>query len=394
LVEIKPFKGLRFSENIDISKVVAPPYDIISDSVKKILLNESPYNIVRITLGRDETGYKNAAKLFQEWIGAGILTQDKNDSIYVYEQEFEHDGKILSCIGFIALLKLEEPGKNIFEHEKTLEEPKEDRLLLMKECKANLSPVYMFYRNYGKIKDVLERSATQKPLVDFIDHKNIRHRLWAITDMKDIQTIANEMAQKKVFIADGHHRYATSLHYKKENENAKYVMTLFAEINDSGVILPTHRLIRCEINKDKALRKIEEFFEIEKVEKRNILLKMKESNKMVFGAYFGEGNCYLLYPKNDFNLKIEPILKKLDVNILHEIIIKKIFGVGNNDILYTKNLIECFKMVDNNEADVALLLNPINIQDIEEIALNNQRTPPKTTYFYPKPLTGLVFYKF
>jgi len=422
MVDIAPFKGITYNKKkVDVNKVVAPPYDVISKEEQEQLYRKSEYNIVRLILGKeylDDTGennrYTRAADFFHRWTDVKILVRSDKPSMYVYEEDYTINGKNKKMRGFIALLKLEgyETGK-VKRHEKTLSKPKEDRLKLMKTCNANFDQIFLLYSDpEKKIDEILDRNAKRKPDYE-VKYNDVVHRLWTITRKDDIDEIVKTMKPKPLFIADGHHRYETALNYRNYmrekhpdfsgDELFNYMMVQFNNMDERLSILPTHRLIHSipNLNIDRVLEKLKEFFDVEKItlpekkgEKIVDMLK-KKKNKKVFALYHDK-KCYILTLKdisvmNMFGSGSE-ILRKLDVSILHTLIIEKILGITDVEkhLKYTRDEDEAVKLVNEGKYQLSLFLNATTLDELKAASEANENMPQKSTYFYPKQLTGLV----
>jgi len=422
MVDIAPFKGITYNKKkVDVNLVVAPPYDIISKEEQEQLYKKSEYNIVRLILGKeypDDTGennrYTRAADFFHKWIDDKILVRTDKPSMYVYGETYTIDGKNKKMRGLIALLKLEgyETGK-VKRHEKTLSKPKEDRLKLMKTCNANFDQIFLLYSDpEKKIDEILDRNSKGKPDYE-AKYDDVVHRLWTVTRRDDIDEIVKTMKPKPLFIADGHHRYETALNYRNYmrekhpgfsgDEPFNYMMVQFNNMDESLSILPTHRLIynTPEMNVDEVLKKLKEFFDVEKMilpekkgEKIVNILKEKK-NKKVFALYHDK-KCYILTLKdisvvNRFGSGSE-VLRKLDVSILHTIIIEKILGITDVEkhVKYTRDENEAVSLVDEGKYQLSLFLNATTLDELKSVSETNENMPQKSTYFYPKQITGLV----
>ncbi|MFH1904285.1 MAG: DUF1015 domain-containing protein [bacterium] len=421
---IKPFRGIRYNkEKIqNLEKVVSPPYDVISEQEKRDYLNSSPYNIIRLILPDPDGGndkYNSACNLLNQWLDSDIVKRDESLSIYIYQQIFNIDGVDITRTGFICLLKLEDfKTGTVLPHEKTLSAPKEDRLRLMNACKANLSQIFGLYQDTNHtISQIFKKHTSDSPIIDITDIKGEKHKLWAIADKNDIAAITSVLKNKKVFIADGHHRYETALNYKKKltetnsshtgNEPYNFIMTYLCEMNDSGlVVLPTHRLIKDlpEFNKFTFKQNLSAYFDVIQTNKKNLFEYMdKNIDKHVFGLYMGKGEFYAL----SLNKGLKPLVqenipdawKELDVAILHKIIIETILGITDESVKHQKNIKytadseEGIGQIDNGSYELLLFLNPTKLRQIKEISLKGEVMPQKSTYFYPKLLTGLIINK-
>ena len=444
MAKIIPFKGILYNkEKIrDMKDVVAPPYDVISPPEQEELYKRHENNVVRLILGKesdsdtpDNNRYTKAKDSFDSWQKNSILIKDAFPSIYVYSQEY-HLGETEGFekkrrLGFIALSKLENFGEGkIHPHENTLAKPKEDRLKLMQHCNANFSSIFGLFSDPSKrIDSVLKDYMRHSPLYDLVDDAGMRHTLWAIRDNKVIQIITGVMSDKQVFIADGHHRYETAINYRNEmreklpnftgEELYNYVMMYFTNTNSEGLsILPIHRLVSnlSNFDKKKIIKKAGEFFNIEKLSlnesdektvKQKLFSDMKERGKKehIFGMYLGNDEYLLLTLKDEDVLdrlitnSRHPSWKKLDVTILHTLLIEKVLGVSEKNLAEQKNITytisgdEAIKDVKAGKYQIALFLNPTKIEEVKDVATAGEKMPQKSTFFYPKLITGLVMNK-
>lgn len=409
MAKINPFKGLLYNrEKVEISKVVAPPYDVVSEAERDYLYSLSEHNVIRLILNKSRFPYLEAGKIFNSWIRNGILLQDSEDSIYLYTQKFSYRGKKYTRYGFISLLKLEELGNKILPHERTNAGPKQDRLRLLFEVKANLSPIFvLFSDSSNSLPNLLNRFERFPPIFKF-HFQEMLHTFWRISEKEIIQELKNLISRKSILIADGHHRYEVALAYQKAMQEAlsskvegempyDYVMSYFAPKEQEGLlVLPTHRLVNLSCSEEEFCRQLNSFFEVYRFDSRNELFgRLDESNKFCLGTYF-DGKYYLLNLKPEVRSKIcnqpDPIAR-LNISLLHNLILEEIFHY-RGEISYTQDEMEAIKLVDQKKYKVAFLLNPMPVKVIIELARRNLLMPQKSTYFYPKILTGLVFYKF
>lgn len=422
---IRPFKAVIYNNKKikDISKVVAPPYDIIPAAMQDELYKAHKNNVVRLILGRIKEGdtetdnrYTRAALDFESWLEEGVLVEDGAPAIYIYTQTYEYDGKKVDRIGFISLMELDLEDKKVLPHEKTLKAPKEDRLRLMRAVKSNLSPIFMLFQDdKHTVNGILKAfSGKKKPFVD-VKIDGVRHRVWALTDKDAIKKIESIMNKKDIFIADGHHRYETSKNYARELvenrapksliDSSKFFMAYFVELDEESLlIMPTHRLIKNarSMSPEEIKEKLSDYFVIEKLPDARKLLRrlgeLKESH--AFGMYVGDSGYYAISLK-DFN-KAKTFMgdgssdwKSLDVAILHRFILQHILEISDEDdnIEFVKDPQDAFKGVDNGEFKIAFFLNPTKVNQVRRVAEHGEKMPRKATYFYPKPLSGLVIRK-
>ncbi len=435
-MEIKPFKAFRFNSGIvgDVGNCIAPPYDVISGAQQEQLYNKSEYNIVRIIKGKttpsdnaDNNQYTRAADCLNTWLKKGILKQDLAETIYAYVQDFQLSGCNFRRNSFIALAKIEEFGKTVRPHEQTLNEPKIDRLNLLRATAAEFGLPFMLYEDEQKIADkIIDTTTGQKPLIDTTSNESVRHRLLAITAEDNIGTITKMMRDKSCIIADGHHRYETGLIYSKETANpaAKYRIIAFANTCHEGlVILATHRLVGNLKNFSikKLIADLKENFEITqhsfdsdaiKVETRQKMLtqmKAEQSlDKNALGIYCANNAFYAAVLKDKKTMdavapqKSSP-WKSLDVSVLHKLILEKLLGIGEKQlagggnveyIKDTENAIdESIARVDAGVRQVAFFMNPVKMQQLNLVTDAGEKMPQKSTYFYPKIYTGLTINK-
>lgn len=378
-MNIYPFRGVLYNL-ANISDVVTLPYDKISPQQKSMYESRSPYNMVHLVLPKS---HNDAGALYRQWLKDGILRQDPEPAIYVYEQEYEYPkGVIKTRRGFIALLELQPFGKEtIMPHEKTFSNIVEDRVGLLDSCKANIEQIFILY-NDRDIDKLLNGSAR----IDFKDEFGIRHKLWDITNPSVIKTVQENIKDAQLFIADGHHRYTASLQYKGD----KFIMATFVNSNSPGLtILPTHRVLM-EIPRINLLERLKEYFIVEKSGVRHH-----------FSVYLGGDNYFSLRLKEGVSLEKVLGLNRprtwlyLDVNILHLLIIKHIMGAKEGEnIIYLREEGEAIDMVKNKGAGAAFILNPTSIEDVKRIVSLNEVMPHKSTDFYPKLHSGLVMRSF
>ena len=435
-MEIRPLKAYRFNEAVvgDAGRCIAPPYDVIDPGLQDRLYKKSKYNIVHITRGKTDPSdgpnnnqYTRAAKLLADWLKTGVLKRDAADTIYAYVQDFEVAGKKSQRLSFVALAKLEELGKGVKPHEHTLEGPKIDRLNLRRATKASFGLIFMLYQDSQNVADkIIQKTAEQKPLIDFTDDQDVRHRLFAVTDANDIGAIEKMMSTRTCIIADGHHRYETALNYYKETGDpaAQYVLTAFVNTNQKGLlILATHRLIQnvkgfsgknllANLRKDFDLTTFAfDGDEAKKLAREKMSDKMKadfDTDKNAFGIYTGDGAFYVAVLKNKRLMdavapKMSDHWKSLDIAVLHKLIIEKHLGIDEQGLAeggyieYVKDTGEAIddsiNQVDKGAKQAAFFVNPTKMKQIEMVTAAGERMPQKSTFFFPKVYTGLVINK-
>ncbi len=419
MAEIKPFKGLRFNTQKagKIEELVCPPYDIISDEQRKNYLEKNPDNIIRLELPKGDHPYEDARTTLQTQLENGILKNDEKDSVYIYEEEFTINGLHTKFKGCIVRVKLEEFSKGIvLPHEETLSKAKQDRFNLMKATNCNFSQIYSLYMDpEHKIIDRLDQLSLDNAEIELTDDENVTHRLWTVTDSEQISAICKDFADKKLYIADGHHRYETALNYRNYchennigNGGENYVMMMLVDMEHPGlVVLPTHRLVRDlpQFDSEKLLGECKDYFDTEEniavndAEKR--LKELYDDGKKAFAFYGGNAVCTILVLKDNAVLsqllpEKNEALRQLDVTVLHTLVLEKIFGIDADNmakqinLTYVKQFDEAVSAVDQKNAQCAFILNPTRVTEIRDVAAAGEKMPQKSTYFYPKLITGLV----
>jgi len=426
MARIYPFQGFLYNQEITggADKVVAQPYDKTSQAMQDEYYERSPYNVIRITLNKEkrsdpDTAYPDAGATFRKWIDENILLPQNRPAFYPYYQEYIVDGKAHSQKGFIALLDLKKSGEEIIPHEHTLAAPKQDRLQLLRSIEGNEDLVYMLYDDEALTIDrVIDKHvAGRKPAIEAVDEFGANHRVWALTDPAAIEEIQRAMQSRDLFIADGHHRFETAVNFMRECEQKGWTPAgpesfdkrMAACFNGAAgvTILATHRLLRdiADFNAASFTQSLEEHFTVENCEAAELLWKRmrEERERHVFGLYTG-GGFYLLTMKPSalsdaaFKKHSEP-WRELDVSILHTLILDRRLGIddeklaGQTNIDYARSREACIERVDSGKYQAAFLLNPTTPQQMRRITSAGERMPQKSTDFFPKLLTGLVFMK-
>ena len=418
MAKIKPFKAVHYNlkKIDDMSKVICPPYDVISPKEQAAFYQAHPQNYIRILLGLDnekdnaqDNRYTRAKKTFAEWIEKDILVADEKPCIYIYQQEYKVFGQKRTRVGFLALMRLRDKEESkVFPHENTHMAAKVDRLSLLRSVKASLCPIFVCYSDaYKRIDSMFQEFIKQKKsFIDITDPDHVRHILWRMDDPKIIEKVQSLMDGQPLFIADGHHRYEVAMEYCKQRlegrqnftgeEPFNFVMTYFTNLESKDLaILPIHRVVK---KLPKNLDFLEEFFRVDKVNsvnELNILLAKAGKNENAFGLYTKD-MIRLLRLKNKMLIdqhihEGSKDFRSLDATILKYFIFDRV-KIASEDIVYKKDFKEAVDMVDSGEAAACFILNPIHVDQLKAVALNGERMPPKTTYFYPKVLSGLTIY--
>jgi len=416
MTKITPFRAVIYNQEKikNISSVVCPPYDIISAQERERYSGLSPYNLIHILLGKDIPGedkYRRAADYFRDWLKNAILIQDERPAIYFYSQQYNLKGEKRTRLGFISLLHLGDKDSSVFGHEHTRLEPKEDRLRLLKQVKANLSPIFVIFLDNRRIIQRIYRQHIQDrlPFIDIIDDSKVVHKLWRLDSPDIIESIQNSMSGENIFIADGHHRYEVACAYRDEmkQESFNYIEAYFTNTDPRGLsILPVHRLVKLDTKSDldNFESNLKEYFDVEEIkEKTQFFFLMEKGGRTehLLGMY--KDKIYrLLRLKNikildKMNSDKSEVCRSLDICILNNLILKKTLGIdleNKENLSFSPNADEFIEAVNNNPLYIAFFLNPVKIQQVISVALNGQRLPPKSTYFYPKVLSGLAINKF
>ena len=417
-LEVKPLNAIVYNQDkVDINEVIAPPYDVISEKYRDELYERSPYNITRLILSSAENPYADASSSFETWLTQDVLVKcDKPVILYIL-QKYNLNGKEVTRKGFIARNKIEDfSTKNILPHEFTMSGPKEDRLNLTKACKANFSQIFLVYSDPEKqIENAVDLSGT--PFIDVTDDNGVRNIVYKIEDEKTISLIQNVLSDKTALIADGHHRYETAMNYRNflgENAGeANYVMSYFTNMDDDLLIYPTHRIITKWVQPYVLLESVKKYFDVKDYAftgadklsvKKQFLIDLEKSaqNKISMGLYMKNVNkFYLLSLRENVDAildeyEVPDVLKTLDLTVLHKVIISKELGftqeeqMAQDGIKYIKVENEAFDMIDLGKAEASFIMAYPKIEDIKRISEAGYRMPQKSTYFYPKLLSGVV----
>lgn len=434
MAHIIPFRGLRYHERENLSAVTTPPYDVISPAEQEAFYQLSEHNVIRLELAKeypDDTPennrYTRSAQTLNQWIDEQVLCYEEEPAIYLYEEIFTlPNGSVKSFKGYITLVELEEFSKKIvLPHEETLSKAKTDRFHLMEATHANFSQIYCLYMDPEKTLTRKISEISQNPAdVSFTAGDGIKQNLWIITDPDMISAIQAGFAQKQLFIADGHHRYETALNYRnkmrEENPNYSkddlfnYVMMMLVEMDDPGlVVLPTHRMVKNleHFEEKDVLRRLSGTFAADKITvKENAAKEMEQAleakqQEKAFAFYTGKDYFYLLTLTDHSAMKRHISDKSdawlgLDVAVLHTLILADVFGIDMENMANQKNLVytryaeEAADRVKNGEFQCSFLLNATKVREIKDVSLANEKMPQKSTYFYPKLITGLVMNRF
>lgn len=422
MATLKGMKALHFSEKAgEISKLCCPPYDIISEEQRLGYIAENEHNVIRLELPKGEEPYKEAADVLGKWLAEGILTRDE-ESLYVYEEEFTVGDETMKVKGIIGRVKLEEFSKGIvLPHEETLSKAKEDRLNLMKATGCNFSQIYSLYMDDGhKTRPQVDELSKGTPEIEFADEAGVIHRLWKTSDADTIAKIAADFEDRKLYIADGHHRYETGINYRnymrenglaKEGDECDYIMMMLVEMENEGLkVFPTHRLVRDlpDFSREKLLEAASEYFDITNLTGvasiEPELERYYNEGKKAFALFCG-GDSYDMLVLKDIDVMKDVLpgcsdaLRGLDVSVLHSLVLERSMGIDKANmaaqinLTYTKIFEEAIDGVNDGKFQCAFILNPTRVSEIRDVAQAGEKMPQKSTYFYPKLITGLVMNK-
>jgi uncharacterized protein (DUF1015 family) len=413
MADVEPLRALRYDleRTGGLQNVVAPPYDVIDAAQRAELEAKSPYNVVRIDLPTGESPYENAARQLSEWRQDGVIVQDDQPAIYALEQQYTGpDGKPRTRRGFLARVRVEEygPGR-IRPHERTHPGPREDRLKLTRATKANLSPIFSLFDDPdGAATSPLRDAMTGEPYGEATDEDGTVNRVWRIADPSTIATIANALKSTELLIADGHHRYETARVYADEiggEGPQRYVLMDLVSLEDPGLtVFPTHRLLR-NLRPDQhetLANAIRRDFDVQRLE-TTAELAPPPGDRITLGYI----DAHLRQPFR-LTLKDQAIAdaalgdhaepyRRLDTAVLEALILKGALGMTDEDIDhleglgYARDFDDALELVQSGEYDVAFFVAPTPIERVREVAAAGESMPPKSTYFFPKVPTGLVF---
>ena len=428
MADILPFRALRYDlQRVSASQVVTQPYDKITPAMQERYYAASPYNLVRIILGHrdpDAPGnnvYTRAAAYGRAWRAEGILRQDGTPSIYSYSQTFTApSGTRFERRGFIALGRVEDySARIVFRHEQTLSKPKADRLDLLRATRAHYEQLFLLYEDSGQIDSLL--ATQQPPAIDVTDEYGVGHRVWQISDATVIASVQEKMRDKKLVIADGHHRYETALNYRDESRAAagsaqnpdapyEFVMMTFVNLNDTGLlVLPTHRVVHSlnSFSVDDFQQSSRTYFELEEIDpaldaaRATALLREQGRNSTALLAVTANRAFILHSPKPaaaKFLAGLSPRQQALDVVQLHKCLLEGVLQLSEESIRNQQNLSylreasEALDQVRKGAANIAFLMNPCPVSQVRDVAFAGEVMPQKSTDFYPKLLSGLAAY--
>jgi len=432
MAEIRAFRAQRYDLGRvgALSDVVAPPYDVIDAALQQALYQRSPYNVIRLELNQElptdtehDNRYTRAAAFLRDWQAEDVLIQDSARSLYVYHQDFEVEGQRYTRRGFLARVRLEPFGTGrIYPHEHTLSGPKADRLRLFQATAMNLSPVFGLYPDAdSQVMEVLDKAVGRALPLEAVDHLGVTSRLWPVADQHAVSAVTGLMGPRPVFIADGHHRYETGLRYLEERRAlgevddeaaANFVLMMLVSMSDPGlIILPTHRLVSGlpAVTAGQVAGLLGQHFQVETVGQEDQgardtweLIEADGSQTLLGLGTVADGvwqTARLQAPAGAAAMERlaadhSPAWRGLGVSVLHVLVLDHLLAPPLNakpECKYVHLLREVTEALAARSCQLAVLVPPATMGHVEQIAGNLEKMPPKSTYFYPKLLTGLVF---
>ncbi len=428
---IQPFEGLRYNlaQIGSLSDVVAPPYDVIDPALQDALYEKHPNNVVRLILNKmlptdDEQNnrYTRSARELKNWKKEGVLQKDSKPAIYVYHEVFTANGKEYTRKGFMCGCEAVPFGEGmVFPHEITMSGPKLDRLMLTTACKTNFSQIFGLYPDEkNEVQNLLEEATLTLTPLEATDHLGVIHRMWVVDDQEVVAKVVEMMGPKPIFIADGHHRYETACNYRKQvreqgllttDHPANHVLMVCVAMEDPGlIVLPTHRLFRNvkEFSQEDLFALLGDSFAITTVgegpaaaAKAWTMIEMQD-DQGTMALYTGKDRKWSLIRQTEAGrakmdevaAERQPEWRALGVAVLHRLVIDTLLGLeGHDKPKYVHEVAEVVENLENkaDEFPLAALVSPATVAQIQELSLVRERMPAKSTYFYPKLITGFVF---
>ena len=415
---VRPFRALQFTPAAgEIAALTCPPYDIISEEQRQAFLACNPHNVIRLELPREGADpYATAGETLAAWKQEGLMARPDKPGFYLYAIDFTAHGREYALSGLIGEVELTPFSEGVvLPHEETLSKAKADRFSLMQATACNFSNIYSLYQDGENKLDVMEFAAADRLVYDMTDEEGLRHRLWAITDEADCARLTAHFADKKLYIADGHHRYETAINYRNWRREqgapvggpADGVMMMLVEMSHPGlVVFPTHRLVRdlAEFDPAGLLAACEEYFERETLSLADLPARLDgayAAGQTAFGFYAGGDSVTLLTLRDPAVMdallpELSAASRQLDVTVLHSLILERLLHIDKANmaaqinLTYTRSDKEAVESVQNGTSQCAFLLNPTRVEEIGAVATAGEKMPQKSTYFYPKLITGLT----
>ncbi|MCH8814429.1 MAG: DUF1015 domain-containing protein [Chloroflexi bacterium] len=420
MANVLPFRALRYSPETDLAAAICPPFDIISSEQQQALHERAAYNAVHVelALGEGDSRYEAAAAALSAWRNDGTLRKDASPAYYLYEQQFEHGGTTYKRHMLFARVGLQPWSDGVvLPHEQTFGAPKADRLKLLQATRINSSPLFLIYRDRKKSVDsILQRVAKTDPGVSFIADDGQRHSLWVIDGADDTVALRTAFVHEKLYIADGHHRYETALGFRDDarsngatwsgNEPENFAMVALSSASDSGLlVLPIHRVTAAGDRWNDVSERVRALFTIEQLgslDDLNEALKTSVPNAVGLLAA-DESGPLLLTPADASAIDgilpqdRSPAWRRLDYAIANHVIMRHCLGLSeaqmtdHSSVWFTEDAAEAERQVRAGRARYAVILNPVPVDDVLDLAETGERMPQKSTFFFPKVPTGLLF---
>jgi uncharacterized protein (DUF1015 family) len=428
LVRLRPFQGVLYDpQRVDLSRVVAPPYDVISPADQGRYYDQDPHNVVRLIAGNvhpsdtpQDNKYTRAAAFFRQWLADGVLRREASPRLYVYRHQFVDpiSGDSRSRLGIVGVVELEPFGRGVLPHEQTHARAKADRLSLTRAVIANLSPVFALYDDpQSAVGPIIAPALANPPRLSITGEDGDRHTIWSLEGDRRFAQLAEVFNTSTLYIADGHHRYETALNFRnfqrQQHPEAppdaafNYVLMLLVDVRDPGlIILPTHRVLHDleRFDASELLRRLSERHRVVPRESRaDLLAAMRLDVPSPSGGGQGGGHRIgMAFEGSSYTIDIEGVdaadpVSRLDVSVLHDEILQRELGLTQAEfeqeryLTYSRDIAFVLKRVESGAAQAAFLLRPPAVRDVVAVARAGQVMPQKSTYFYPKPASGIVF---
>jgi uncharacterized protein (DUF1015 family) len=436
MAEIRPFRGMRYNQEAigDLSLAVAPIYDVIDDAARDAYYNKHPYNVIRLILNRPKKNdtnadqpYVRAGDFLDRWLAQRILIQDPVPAFYLYRQRYLLESEYKECTGLVARVRVVDFSEGVvLPHEDIMPKPLEDRMKLLEHTRTNLSTVYTLYSDPAeKLKDPILAETERFPLAQFQTADGVAHDVWAVSEEKFTKKMVKFFEGRPLYIADGHHRYQTALEYSRrlresgeitdDDDPRNFLMMMIVEMENPGLsVLPVHRVvIKPEVKVEEMLRALERWFAVAQVEvpkgarSGQVFHLLKQlgaagASGHVYGLYLQDGRFMLISWKQGLEVEKEiagdysQAFKSLDVTVLHRVVIEKVLGIApdrqsvESNLLFAKDPLEAVRLVDSGAASLAIFMNATPVEQVRQVADHGEKMPQKSTYFHPKPFSGVV----
>lgn len=436
MADIRPFRGIRYNQEAigDLSLTVAPIYDVIDDAARDGFYNRHPYNVIRLILNRPKKNdkdadqpYVRAGEFLDRWLAQRILIQDPVPAMYLYRQRYLIESEYKECTGLIARVRVADFSEGVvLPHEDIMPKPLEDRMKLLEYTRTNLSTVYTLYSDPAeKLKDPILAETERFPLAQFQTADGVAHDVWGVTEEKFRGKMVKFFDGRPLYIADGHHRYQTALEYSRrlrdsgeitdDDDPRNFLMMMIVEMENPGLsVLPVHRVVMTpEVRVEEMLKALEKWFAVAPVEVPkgarsgqvyHLLKQLSAAGASghVYGLFLKDGRFLLLSWKPGLDVEKEvtgdysQAYKSLDVTVLHKVLIEKSLGIApdrdsiERNLTFAKDPMEAVRLVDSGAASLAIFMNATPVEQVRQVADRGEKMPQKSTYFYPKPYSGVV----